>query len=226
VTRIEQIIQASAVPKTTTEGCGMDTNTQVPNNTYGWGRIDAMNAVQLALAEATPVPIVSVVSRKFHGGPMDLLLPLSGTPAVESRVGSPAAGRHDIFFTFVNPIANVGGVTVSGGTATNHGIGTNPRQYVVSLSSVANARRVTITLNGVTDTAGNSSATISVPIDFLIGDTNGDRTVNAADAQQTRARAGQTASTENFRWDVNVDGTVNSADALLVRQQSGTGIVD
>jgi hypothetical protein len=227
VTRIEQIIQASATPKTTTEGCGMDTNTHVPNNTYGWGRIDAMNAVQLALAEATPVPIASIASRKSHGsGTFDVPLSSSGVAGVESRAGQPGAGAHTIVFTFVHPIANVGDVSVSGGNAvvTERAVGSNSREYIVSLGSVADAQRVTVTLHGVTDTLGNSSASIAVPIDFLLGDTNGDRTVNAADAVQTRSRAGQAVSTANFRSDVNVDGTVNSADTLLVRQQSGSGI--
>jgi serine protease AprX len=48
VDRLEDIIEQTAVRKTTTEGCGLDSSTQVPNNTYGWGRIDALAAVQLA----------------------------------------------------------------------------------------------------------------------------------------------------------------------------------
>jgi serine protease AprX len=48
VDRIEDIIEQTAVRKTTNEGCGGDSSTQVPNNTYGWGRIDALAAVQLA----------------------------------------------------------------------------------------------------------------------------------------------------------------------------------
>ncbi|HEV2884564.1 MAG TPA: S8 family serine peptidase [Pyrinomonadaceae bacterium] len=51
VDRIEEIIEQSAAKKTTTEGCGLDTTTQVPNNTYGWGRIDALDAVTLALED-------------------------------------------------------------------------------------------------------------------------------------------------------------------------------
>jgi hypothetical protein len=51
VDRLEDIIEQTAVPKTTTEMCGLDSATQVPNNTYGWGRIDALAAVQQAAAE-------------------------------------------------------------------------------------------------------------------------------------------------------------------------------
>ena len=46
---LENIIERTAVRKTTTEGCGLDSPTAVPNNTYGWGRIDALAAVLEAL---------------------------------------------------------------------------------------------------------------------------------------------------------------------------------
>jgi serine protease AprX len=55
VDRIEDIIEQSAVRKTTTEGCGGDSTTQVPNNTYGWGRIDALAAVELAANPAATI---------------------------------------------------------------------------------------------------------------------------------------------------------------------------
>ncbi|HKO97537.1 MAG TPA: S8 family serine peptidase [Pyrinomonadaceae bacterium] len=50
IDRLEDIIEQTAVRKTTTEGCGGDSTTAVPNNTYGWGRIDALAAVLEALA--------------------------------------------------------------------------------------------------------------------------------------------------------------------------------
>jgi serine protease AprX len=49
VDRLEEIIEQTAARKTTTEGCGGDTTTAVPNNTFGWGRIDALAAVLEAL---------------------------------------------------------------------------------------------------------------------------------------------------------------------------------
>jgi subtilisin family serine protease len=55
VDAIEDIIERTAVDKTTNEGCGGDSATAVPNNTYGWGRIDALDAVQRALAPPTVV---------------------------------------------------------------------------------------------------------------------------------------------------------------------------
>jgi len=49
VDAIEEIIEATSIPRTTTEGCGDDGSLDVPNNVYGWGRIDALEAVNHAL---------------------------------------------------------------------------------------------------------------------------------------------------------------------------------
>jgi subtilisin family serine protease len=53
VDALESIIRQTAVPLTTTNGCGGDTSTDVPNHTFGDGRIDALAAVQAA---ATAIP--------------------------------------------------------------------------------------------------------------------------------------------------------------------------
>jgi len=47
---IEHIIESTSVPKTTYEQCGDIPGSQVPNNTYGFGRVDALAAVEVALA--------------------------------------------------------------------------------------------------------------------------------------------------------------------------------
>ena len=46
VDTLEALITATAVPLTSNEGCGDDTPTSVPNNVYGWGRIDALAAYE------------------------------------------------------------------------------------------------------------------------------------------------------------------------------------
>jgi hypothetical protein len=56
---------------------------------------------------------------------------------------------------------------------------------------------------------------------MLLGDSNGDGTVNSGDATQTRNRSGQTASATNLRSDANCDGAVNGGDATIVRARSG-----
>jgi uncharacterized repeat protein (TIGR01451 family) len=49
VEQIETAIEQGAVPRTTDQTCGGIPGSQVPNNTYGWGRIDAYSAFQQAL---------------------------------------------------------------------------------------------------------------------------------------------------------------------------------
>ena len=48
VDEIENIIRQTAHPVTTNDGCGNDQSTSIPNNTYGYGIIDALAAVQQA----------------------------------------------------------------------------------------------------------------------------------------------------------------------------------
>jgi serine protease AprX len=45
---IENLLFSSAEPKTTNEGCGGDGPDDVPNNTWGWGILDALGAVKTA----------------------------------------------------------------------------------------------------------------------------------------------------------------------------------
>jgi subtilisin family serine protease len=45
VDTIEHIIESSAVPRTDSQSCGDIPGTDVPNNTYGWGRVDALAAL-------------------------------------------------------------------------------------------------------------------------------------------------------------------------------------
>lgn len=42
---IEAILAGTAVPRTTSQGCGGDTPTSVPNHVYGYGRINARQAI-------------------------------------------------------------------------------------------------------------------------------------------------------------------------------------
>ena len=48
VDQVEEILRRTAVPLTTdAQSCGGVPGTQVPNNTYGWGRINVQAAVQM-----------------------------------------------------------------------------------------------------------------------------------------------------------------------------------
>jgi hypothetical protein len=56
----------------------------------------------------------------------------------------------------------------------------------------------------------------------LVGDTNGNRSVNTTDIGQVKAASGQSVSGANFRLDVTASGgTINSSDISLVKSKSG-----
>ncbi|MFL6568252.1 MAG: dockerin type I repeat-containing protein, partial [Chthoniobacterales bacterium] len=162
------------------------------------------------------VPI-SAVSRKTHGsqGDYDVTLPLIGNVGVEPRLSPNNA--HRIVVTFANPVS-VGAVNMTGsGMVSNTSI--NGSTVSVDLTNVADQQTITLNLVNVND--GTNTGNVSIPMGVLIGDANGDRTVNAADATLTRNGSGQLANASNFRSDLNVDGTINSADATVARNNSG-----
>ena len=168
--------------------------------------------------------INKVVSRKTHGGAgtFEITLPRTGTHGVECRSGG-AGGAYQIVFSFVNPLSNVVSANVAKGTGvvSSRAVGSNPREYIVNLSRVADAQTMIVVLNGVSDSAGNYSDAIATSVGVRLSDTNGDGAVNSADALQTRNASGQTTNANNFRADANCDGTVNSGDATMVRARSG-----
>jgi len=61
VDEIEDILEQSAAAKLTDENCGGIPGTDVPNNTYGYGRIDALAAVNLALGITDTEPVTIIV---------------------------------------------------------------------------------------------------------------------------------------------------------------------
>ena len=56
VDETQNLLQQTAVPLTTSQGCGGDGPSQVPNNVYGYGRLDVFAAYDLALHPPPPNP--------------------------------------------------------------------------------------------------------------------------------------------------------------------------
>ena len=175
-----------------------------------------------------PVPLLGVASRKTHqtAGTFDVPLPLTGNPGIECRSGGPN-GEHKIVFTFANPVTSVTNASITGGSGSvaNSSV-QNTYEYVVNLTGVPNKQKVTVTLTGVRDTAGDRTDTLAVTVGMLLGDVNGDVNptglVDSGDVFLVRQQTGQTPNSANFRKDVNANGLIDSGDVFLTRQNTGS----
>jgi subtilisin family serine protease len=191
-------------------------NGTYPNNLFGYGRANALTAYNY-------VALLTAVSRKVHGGAgtFDVPLTFSGSPAVECRNTS---GNHTLVFTFNNTLAS-GTAAVTGGTGTVSGTPIiSGSTMTVNLTGVADVQRLTVTLQSVTDTSAQVMPDTPVSVNFLAGDTNGNKTVNAADIAQTKAQLGQTVTSSNFRNDVNANGSINSGDTAIIKSDLGHSV--
>lgn len=87
---IEDIIEQTAVPKTTDQNCGDIPGSEVPNNTYGFGRVDALAAVNAALAliEPSATQDQQVELAKVFPNPVrhELLFALTGSQDVQVQI--------------------------------------------------------------------------------------------------------------------------------------------
>ena len=91
----------------------------------------------------------------------------------------------------------------------------------VPLTGVTDIQTLTVTLTGVTDTSSQVLPTTSVNANMLIGDVNGDKTVNNTDAGLTKGQVGMAVTNANFREDVRISGTITFADVREVRSAKG-----
>ena len=171
-------------------------------------------------ASPTSVQIVKAVSRKIHNaaGQFDVPLPLTGG-GIEDRSGG-TAGIHQIIVTFAVPVSFTGASTSCGMVDSTTKSGSD---VTINLKGVPNASRCTVTLNGVTDGV-STPGVATVPVNFLLGDTNADGFTDAVDVGQTKTQSGKSVTTQNnnFREDVNVDGFIDAVDAAQVKSKSGT----
>ena len=123
---------------------------------------------------------------------------MTGNPQAQVTLGTGCVGTGGV--------CN-GNVSISGNTVT------------IPLTNVGNAQRLNVTLNNV-----NSAVNVTIPIGVLVGDTNANGTVNAADVAQTKSQLGQNVDASNFRSDTNANGVINAADLSIIKQNSGTSL--
>lgn len=189
---------------------------ELVGNTYTTNAITANCTVEASFAIA--LALVAVQSRKAHGtaGSFDILI--DATQAIDAAVSVEPRGigvGHQIVFQFNQPITSVGSVTASPvGTAA---VSFSGSEATVSLTNVADNRRVMISLTSVNGTPLAPSASIG----FLVGDVNGTRTVSASDISAVKARSGQAANATNFKFDLNFTGAITASDISAVKARSG-----
>lgn len=181
--------------------------------------------VQVVISvQSEAIQLAGAVSRKVHGaaGPFDLVLPLTGKPAIECRSGG-ANGNYQLIFVFPDELSSVGVVSTSAGSIASSQMGTDKHQFIVNVTGVTSPQWLTVTLNSARDTA-NRAGNVSVTMGALVGDTTGNRSVNSSDISQTQSQSGQPLTKDNFREDVTVNGSINSSDISLVQSKSGTAL--
>ncbi len=179
-------------------------------------------AIQAPTADpCNPLQLTSAVSRKTHGaaGNFDIDLPLSGEPGIECRTGG-ANGDFTIVVTFTNNIAS-GTPSVTGGTGNISSSPISGNTMTINLTGVTDIQQLTVTLDNVMDSFGQTLPQTAVPMNVLFGDTSANKSVNASDISQTKAQAGQAVDTSNFREDVTVNGDINASDIAAVKADSG-----
>ncbi|MFY9550991.1 MAG: S8 family serine peptidase, partial [Thermoanaerobaculia bacterium] len=142
---IEPILTASAVPRTTSESCGGVPGSQIPNNTFGWGRADALAAFNADLAIAqTDAPDPTVPGT-----------PVTYTLTVTNFGPGPALGVHASEGLTLS--ASVDSATPSQGSCTllTHGV-------QCDLGQLANGASATISIVGTPTVAGTLTSNSAV----------------------------------------------------------------
>ena len=185
-----------------------------------------------------PIPsLASVVSRMTHGsaGTFNVNFPLppnSSPRGVECRTGvNGVSGNYSVVFTFVNNLTSVAGATVTGhnpsngtGTVMNTFLGPGANQCTVDLSNVSTGQYLTITLNNVTDMAGNNGNVVSPQLGILVGDVNASGLVDGNDVSAVQSQTRQPVTSTNFRDDVNANGVIDGNDVSITQGQTRTSL--
>src|SRR5258708_4170076 len=159
----------------------------------------------------------SAFSRKTHGaaGTFDIPLPLTGNVGIECRSGG-ATNDYQMIINFATSVT-VGSVSVTSGTGSVSSFSVNGPQVTVNLTGVTNVQRITVTLMNVND--GTHMGNVPLSMGVLIGDVNGNATVNASDVSLTKSQVGQAISSSNFPEDVYANDLINSVDVAVSKSK-------
>ena len=163
-------------------------------------------------------------STKTQGGKnFDVDLPLTSKLGVECRSGG-AQGNYTLVLRFTNKLLSVGSASVTTGVGSVSGTPIiNGNTMTVNLTGVANAQKIIVTINNVAD-ASRILAKATVPMGILLGDVDGNKTVDNKDVNAVNSKVGTNVSKATFRDDANVSGTIDQTDVDITQGQVGTSI--
>jgi subtilisin family serine protease len=187
VDHTEFILEQTALHLTTTQGCGGDTSSQVPNNVYGYGRIDALAAYNYAAAEgtATPTPTntpINTPTKTPTNTPTST--PLAGntgflSPSANAAVTSNAGDNNGFESSPANAQADGGGVAqdVNSGTNNSASCTANSKDkhrfynYNISLPGGAAVKGIEVRLDAFADAVGSNAPAMCVQLSWDGGST-------------------------------------------------------
>ena len=186
---------------------------------------DDLGIYNLHIYRVVGIPCLTLtgaVSRKMHAaaGTFDVNLPLSGEPGLECRN---TAGNHTLVFTFTNNVVS-GNAGVTSGAGLAGAPTFSGRTMTVPLSGVSDVQKITVTLSNVTDQFGQVLPNRPVSMNLLLGDANGNKSVNATDIGQAKGQSGVPVTSVNFRMDCNAGGSINATDISIVKSRSGFSV--
>jgi hypothetical protein len=129
--------------------------------------------------------------------------------------------EYQLVFSFSTPVT-IQSAAVTSGVGAVSSVEVSPQtgtQVIVSLTGVADAQRLTVTLAGVND--GTATGNVTARAGMLLGDTTGNGIVSASDIGDAKTQSGQPLGNPNFRADVTANGNINASDTALVKSRSG-----
>jgi hypothetical protein len=115
-------------------------------------------------------------------------------------------------------------VTGGSGSVSSTNISSDGKEVSVNLTNVSNGQWLTITLAGVHDNINANNVDVAVQMGILVGDTNGNGTINSSDISFVKLQSGQPITASNFRADVTGNGVINGSDVSLVKSKSGSSL--
>ncbi len=166
---IEPLLTSSAVPRTSGETCGGVPGSEIPNNTYGWGRADALAAVTIASSDLqitqtdAPDPTLVGVSVSYTltitnlGPGTAAAVTVTQGLTLSASIDSATPSQGTCTLLAHGASCNLGSIA-SGGTATVVVVGTP--SVLGTLTSNA-----TVATTGLDPQAANNAASVQTTVD-------------------------------------------------------------